>query len=304
MKHDPDEQQDEQQIQHQHQGRAGEELADLGHLLDPGDDLAGLAGLEIADGQADQMAIELAGELGIDLVGQVTEHLAAQKAVERLGAGQCHHGQGQHVQTAEAAPHQHLVDDVLEQQRTGEGDELQQDGETEDVPQLFLLAQHRRAEPAQPEFDLGRGEILLGQQQKLPLRRLGLARQWLQPAAAAGGIKQLPALWRDGGDGVPATIPLEQGRQRQRRERAARPLRQGAAQAKMGSGFPHRQVGRCQIATQGVGQLFCIGRQHQLVRRVGEGCEGAIGDGGGLVHGGLAGRQRVCHCHRSRSASA
>jgi len=116
------------------------------------------------DGQADQMAIELAGQLGVDLVGQMAEHLAAQKAVERLGAGQCQHGQGQHLQAAETAPHQHLVDDVLKQQRAGKGNELQHNGEAEDVSHLLLLAQYRRAEPAQPELDLGRGEILLGQQ--------------------------------------------------------------------------------------------------------------------------------------------
>src|SRR5258706_388960 len=83
------------------------ELAHARHrIADP-------ARLEVGDRQRHQMAVQPRPELDVDAVGGVREHVGPQAAEHDLEHRDHHQPDDQHLERAEAAMHQHLVDHDL-----------------------------------------------------------------------------------------------------------------------------------------------------------------------------------------------
>ena len=117
----------EEQVDDQRQRRAGQEIADVLELAHPRHGIADAPRLEIGDRQGQQMAEEPRAELDIDAVGGVREEIGPQPAEHRLEDRDRHQADDQHVERAQAAMHQHLVDDDLEEQRRDQREELQEE---------------------------------------------------------------------------------------------------------------------------------------------------------------------------------
>ena len=159
-------QEDEQEgeIEDQRDGGAGDEFADGLDAVQAGDQGAGGAELEVRQGQAQQMAEDLAAEDGIDAVAGVQDQVLAQPGHD---AGEDHEqdqGDTEDDQGAVGLVDDDLVDDDLGEQRGGEGDELDGEAGEEDVAPDFLVLEEFGDEPAEAEgllFSFEAGDFLV-----------------------------------------------------------------------------------------------------------------------------------------------
>jgi hypothetical protein len=111
--HHGQEDQQEGQVEHQADGGAGDELADGFDAVQAGDHGAGLALLEPRQGQAQEVAEDLAAEHGIDAVAGVQHQVLAQPAHDSREHHEHRQGDADHPQRAVALVRDHLVDDDL-----------------------------------------------------------------------------------------------------------------------------------------------------------------------------------------------
>ncbi len=135
IEHHGDEDHGEEQVQHQGEGVAGEELADVFQLAHAGDGIAGAAGAEVGEGEGEQVAVEPRAQFHVDAAGGVGEDVGAQAGQAHLEQRGGDEADGDDVQGGEAAMHQHLVHDHLEEQGRDQGQELQDEGDQEHFAQ-------------------------------------------------------------------------------------------------------------------------------------------------------------------------
>src|SRR5262245_45258633 len=117
----------EEQIDDQGEGGAGEEIADVFELAHASDRIADATRLEIADRQRQQMAEQASAQLHVDAVGGVGKDICAQDSEDRLENRDAHQADDEHVEGAEAAVNEDLVDDDLEKQRRDECEQLKKE---------------------------------------------------------------------------------------------------------------------------------------------------------------------------------
>ncbi|TND03623.1 MAG: hypothetical protein FD118_1442 [Rhodocyclaceae bacterium] len=184
--HHGEEDQQEGEIQHQGDGGAGDEFADGLDALQAGDHGAGGALLEPGQGQAQQVAEDLAAEHGVDAVAGVQHQILPQPAHD--GGEDHEHDQrhADHGQRAGALVRDHLVNDDLGEQRCGEADQL--DGERGDqhvAPDAAVFGEFGE-EPAEAEgrrfvaaVGVGDGCFLRRELQYLAAVAGGEVGQWL-----------------------------------------------------------------------------------------------------------------------------
>ena len=76
--------------------------------------------LEIGDRQGQEVTEQASPELDVDAIGSMCEHISAKGSEDRFEYGDRHETNDDHVERAEAAVHQDLVDDDLKKQRRDE----------------------------------------------------------------------------------------------------------------------------------------------------------------------------------------
>ncbi len=104
--------------------------------------------LEIGHRQGQQVAEQPRAELDVDAVGGVGEQVGAQDAQNGLESRDRHKADHQHVEGAERAVHQHLVDDHLEEQRRDQAEQLQEERRDQHLAQQATILVDRAQEPA------------------------------------------------------------------------------------------------------------------------------------------------------------
>ena len=96
-------------------------------------------------------------------VGGVDKDVGAQGRKQTLEDRQHHHQGAQHIETAEISLAQHLVDNLLDQQRNGQTKQLRQQRRRENENQSAAVLAQQRCEPAPAKPTGGRGGHTPGQ---------------------------------------------------------------------------------------------------------------------------------------------
>ena len=125
--HDGKKDQGKKTIQHHGECRVGQELPDGVQLTRPCHRVPGPAGLEVCQGQAQNMGEQLRAQADVDTVRRVGEEIGAQATEQRFEAAQDQHAEGQHVQCGDALVHQDFVGDDLKEQGRQQRKELQEE---------------------------------------------------------------------------------------------------------------------------------------------------------------------------------
>ena len=103
---------------------AGKKVADLLQFSHPGSQFTHRATVEIAKRKAQKVIDHLSPQALIDPVGGFSEQKGFETVENPIENGHSHESDPQHLQGVEAALTDHLVDDHLDQQRIGEGEQL------------------------------------------------------------------------------------------------------------------------------------------------------------------------------------
>ena len=106
---------------------------------------------EVGHRQGQQVMEQAGAELDVDAVGGVGEQIGAQDGHNGLEGGDRQKADHQHVEGAEQAVHQDLVDDDLEEQRRDQAEELQEERRDQDFAQQAAILVDRAHEPADAE---------------------------------------------------------------------------------------------------------------------------------------------------------
>ena len=125
--HHRQEHEGEEQIDDQRERRAGEKVADIFKLAHARNRVADPPRLEIGDRQGHQMAEQPGAQLDVDPVGRMRKKISAQDAEDGLENRNRHQPDDQHIERAQRAMHQHLVDDHLKEQRRDQREQLQKE---------------------------------------------------------------------------------------------------------------------------------------------------------------------------------
>ena len=104
----------EEQVDHQRQRRAGEEVADVLQLAHARDRIADPARLEIGDRQRQKVAEQPRAEFHVDAVGRMREQIGAQDVDDGLEHRNGDEPDDQDIERAQRPIDQDLVDDDLE----------------------------------------------------------------------------------------------------------------------------------------------------------------------------------------------
>ena len=137
------------------------------------------------------MIDHLSPETLIDAVGGFSKKEGL-KAAEHPFQDRYHHkGNAQHLQSVEAALADHLVDDHLDQQRIGEGEQLHHKAGSQHLNQHAAVALQGGPEPTGAELLIGAAVGSFHQQQFDPFRELLGQITWVQGHHALLGRSQL-----------------------------------------------------------------------------------------------------------------
>ncbi len=149
--HDAKEDEGEEKVDDEGERRTGDEAADVLQFAHARHGVADTPGLEIGERQREQMAEEAGAELDVDPVGGVREDIGSQDAEHGLEDRNGDEADDQHVERAEAAVHEHLVDHDLEEQGRDQAEELEEEGRDENARQHLAIFVDRPHEPADVE---------------------------------------------------------------------------------------------------------------------------------------------------------
>ena len=157
-------------VQNRCEGLTGEEVPDLLQLGHPGSQLTDRAAVEVAQRQPQQMVDHLGTEPLVDPIGCFGEQECLEAAQNPLKDR--HHDQGdtEHLQGVEAALADHLVDDHLNQQGVGQGEQLHHKAGGQHLNQDAAITPQGGPEPGWTEFLIRCGVGTLHQQQLNPFR--------------------------------------------------------------------------------------------------------------------------------------
>jgi hypothetical protein len=149
--HDAQEDDGEDEVDHQGQGGAGQEVAHRFQLAHAGDAVARPAGLEVGQRQRQQVAEQAGAQRHVDAVGGVGEHVCPQGAEHGFEHRDDDQTEDQHVERGQAPVNQHLVDHDLEEQRRDQGEDLEEEGGDQDFREQRAVADDGGDEPADAE---------------------------------------------------------------------------------------------------------------------------------------------------------
>ena len=90
-------------------------------------------------------------ELDVDAVGGVGEQIGAQNSQNGLEHRDRHQADHQHIERAEGAMHQHLVDHHLEEQRRDQRKQLQEERSEQHLAQETAIFVNRAEKPGDVE---------------------------------------------------------------------------------------------------------------------------------------------------------
>ena len=192
-------------------GLTSEEIADLLQLGHPRPQFTHGPTVEITQRQAEQVIDHFSAETLVDPVGGFGEQEGLETAKHPFQNGDHHQGYPKDLQRVEAALADHLVDDHLDQQRVGQGEQLDHKTGRQHLNQHTAVALQRWPKPAGAELLIGRGVGPLHQKQFNAFRELicqlfrfegddaVLGRRQLQPAFVAGNHQGKSSLPREHG---------------------------------------------------------------------------------------------------------
>ena len=149
--HDRQEHDGEEQVDDEGERRAGEEVADVLQFAYPRYGIADSPRLKIGHRQGHQVAEQARTQLDVDAVGGVREQIGALDAEDGLEQRDRHQTHHQHLQRRQAAVHQHLVDDHLEEQRRDQREELQEERGDEHLAEEASIFVDRPEKPGDAE---------------------------------------------------------------------------------------------------------------------------------------------------------
>ena len=150
--HHGDEDRAEQDVEHERERVAGEEAADVLQLAHARHRVADAAGLEVSQGQPQQVAEQPRAEFHVDAARGVAEHVGAQHRQNALEQHDDHEADHEHVERGQAAMHEHLVHHDLEEQRADQAEELQEQRDDEHFAEQLAVLHEARDEPAEVEL--------------------------------------------------------------------------------------------------------------------------------------------------------
>ncbi len=167
--HHADEEDGEQHVEHHGERIAREEAADVLQLAHPRHRVPHPPGLEVGQGQLDQVPEEARAQFHVDAARRVAEDVAAQSVEQALEDH--HHDQprDQHVQRGEAPVHQHLVHHDLEEERAHQREQLQHQRDEQHLAQQLAVLDQAGDEPGEIELgEFTRQAGTAGDQDELP----------------------------------------------------------------------------------------------------------------------------------------
>src|SRR5262249_45057095 len=149
--HDRQEHKGEEQVDDEGQGRAGEKIADVLQFAHPRYGIADAPRLKVGHRQSQQVVEQAGTEFDVDAVGGVREQIGPQDAQNGLENRDRQQTDDQDVEGAQAAVHQHLVDDHLEEQRRDEREQLQEERRDQHLAQEIAIFVDRAQKPGDVE---------------------------------------------------------------------------------------------------------------------------------------------------------
>ena len=135
----------------QRQRRAGEKISDVLEFAHPRHGIADPPRLEIGHRQRQQMAEQPRAEFDVDAVGGVREQIGSQDAEHGLEHRDRNEADHQHVERAQRAVHQHLVDHHLEEQRRDQREDLQEERRDQHLAEQAPVLVDRAEKPGDVE---------------------------------------------------------------------------------------------------------------------------------------------------------
>ena len=151
QEHHRQEHEGEKQIDDEGQRRTGEKIADVLQLAHARHRIADATRLEIGHRQSQQMMKQARAELDVDAVGGVREEIRPQDSQNGFEDRDREQADDQHVQRAQAAVHQNLVDHHLEEQRRDQSEHLQEERGHQHFAQQMPVFVDRPHEPGDVE---------------------------------------------------------------------------------------------------------------------------------------------------------
>ena len=150
--HHRDEDDREQHVQHQRQRVASEKAADVFQLAHASDRIADAARLEVGQRQVQQVPKQPRAQFDIDATGGVAEDVGAQRGEYALEHHHDDQSDHQDVKGRQATVHQHLVHHHLKEQRTDQGEQLQEQADGEHFADQAAVLDEAGDEPAEIEL--------------------------------------------------------------------------------------------------------------------------------------------------------
>jgi hypothetical protein len=149
--HDHHEDNAEEQVDHQRQRRAGEEVTDVLQLAHARDRIADPARLEIGDRQRQKVAEQPGAEFHVDAVRRMREQIGAQDVDDGLEHRNGDKPDDQDIERAQRPIDQDLVDDDLEEQRRNQPEQLQEERGDHDLGEQIAVLVDGAEEPGDVE---------------------------------------------------------------------------------------------------------------------------------------------------------
>jgi hypothetical protein len=190
-----------------------------------------IAGLEIGHRQREQVPKQARAQFDVDPVGCMREQIGSKAAEHDLEHREYAQAERENLQGRQAAVHEDLVDDDLEEERRQQSKNLQEERGDQDVGQRLAIFLHRVDEPghAEPPIRIGEGRAA-GHQDQAAVPEFGEAVAGQQFGFERRGVLDEHLAFRHLADHEPAAVPQPaQGRQR----RVLQALQGGAYRARL-----------------------------------------------------------------------
>ena len=232
-------------IEQHGEGRAGEEAADLFQFGNSAADFTNGPFSEVTQRQPQQVMDDRRPEGDVDPVGGVGEQVGAQRTQERLGQGHGHQQGAQHIEAGVVPLADHRIDDLLNQQRVEQAQQLHEKAGDHHLQQSIAVLLDGWHEPAEAKARFRcAGTALQAQHRQLLASALLKQLSGIDPALTRDWITNQQLLLA----GLPQHqgMTVEQGdcRKRQsRQEISAVGLQACGAQAKQIADGGHRLQG-------------------------------------------------------------
>ena len=194
----------EQRIDQHGERRAGHEFAHRLQLADAGNGVADAAILEIGERQTEQMAEEAAAQLDVELLAGLRIESSAQPAECDFPERDQNEPDTEHLQRCQAVVCQHLVDNVLEEERRGETEQVEREGDQQDFADQLSVFDDLGDEPGHVEGGRGNLRGIAGGDEEQRARPSGLQHGAVPALDRGTGALDRHGILADAADHEPA----------------------------------------------------------------------------------------------------